>query len=125
MAGRPLKYETVEEIIPLIDKFFKETPIAEWTITWLALALDTSRTTLCDYEWKGEFTNTIKKAKEMVEYSYELDLKKHWRSGTIFAMKNFDWKDKIETDNINRNLNVEINENTSEEELDKILGEED
>jgi hypothetical protein len=47
------------------------------------LALDTSRTTLIDYEHRGEngkvdieFTNTIKKAKDMVENSYEIDLKK-------------------------------------------------
>ena len=35
----------------------------------------------------------------MVESSYEIDLKKHGRSGTIFALKNFDWKDKSEVDN--------------------------
>ena len=34
----------------------------------------------------------------MIENSYELDLKKHGRTGTIFALKNFDWKDKQETD---------------------------
>jgi len=42
--------------------------------------------------------DTIKKGLERVESSYELDLKKHGRSGTIFALKNFDWKDKNETD---------------------------
>lgn len=108
--GRPLKYNNVNEIIPLIDKYFEETPKDEWTITWLALALDTSRTTLIDYvkyaeDWKVdyEFTNAIKKAKDMVEYSYEIDLKKKWNTWTIFALKNFDWKDKTETDNKNEN----------------------
>lgn len=98
MAGRPLKWNTVEEIEPLIEKYFTETPKAEWTITGLALALDTSRNTLMEYEGKDEFSNTIKKAKEMVENSYEIDLKKAGRPGTIFALKNFDWKDKKEVE---------------------------
>ena len=108
--GRPLKYTDVNQILPLINKYFEETPKDEWTITWLALALDTSRTTLIDYvkyaedgKIDYEFTNAIKKAKDMVEYSYEIDLKKRWNTWTIFALKNFDWKDKTETDNKNEN----------------------
>lgn len=97
-VGRPLKYKTVEAIQPLIDKYFEETPKKEWTITGLALALDTSRQTLCNLEGRGEFFDTIKKAKEMVEHSYEVDLKKAGRTGTIFALKNFDWVDKKEVD---------------------------
>lgn len=97
-AGRPFKYKTKEEIEPLIEAYFKDTPKEEWTITGLALALDTSRTTLCDMDERDELTYTIKKAKEQVEHSYELDLKKSGRSGTIFALKNFDWRDKTETD---------------------------
>ncbi len=102
MAGwRPLKYSKVEEITPLIDKFFLETPREEWTITGLAIALDTSRDTLLDYEWRDEFSDAVKKAKLKVENSYEIDLKKSWRPWTIFALKNFDWKDKSETENKN------------------------
>ena len=97
-VGRPLKY-TVKKLIELIDFYFNNTPKDEWTITGLALALDTSRKVLCEYEDKRkEFSNTIKRAKLKVENSYELDLKKYGRSGTIFALKNFDWKDKTETD---------------------------
>lgn len=117
-VGRPLKFKKVEEITPIIEKYFNETPKQEWTITGLALALDTSRTTLIDYEHYGEdgkinkeFTNTIKKAKEMVENSYEIDLKKYGRTGTIFALKNFDWKDKQENEvtNPDGNLKTVIN----------------
>lgn len=97
-AGRPLKFETVEKLQEQIDLYFKNTPKEEWTITGLALALDTSRETLCEYQERKEFVDTVKKAKEMVEHSYELDLKKYGRSGTIFALKNFDWKDKTEQD---------------------------
>ena len=107
MAGRPLKWNTVEEIEPLIEKYFTDTPKAEWTITGLALALDTSRNTLMEYEGKDLFSNTIKKAKEMVENSYEIDLKKSGRPGTIFALKNFDWKDKKEIEQTVTNLSPE------------------
>ena len=97
--GRPLKFATVEILQEQIDKYFNETPKDEWTITGLALALDTTRKTLCDYEdERPEFLNTIKKAKLKVENGYEIDLKKHGRPGTIFALKNFDWKDKTEQD---------------------------
>ena len=97
-AGRPLKFETVEELQAKIDLYFETCPKDEWTITGLALALDTYRQTLCNYEEKDEFLDTIKKAKLRVENGYEIDLKKSGRTGTIFALKNFDWKDKTEQD---------------------------
>lgn len=112
-VGRPLKRKTVDEIKPLIEKYFNETPISEWTITWLALALDTSRLTLIEYckRWENwevdiEFSNTIRRAKDMVEHSYELDLKKRWHIWSIFALKNFDWVDKQVTENTNVNKTV-------------------
>jgi len=97
-VGRPLKFKTPEELQLKIDEYFNSIPKEEWTITGLALALDTYRQTLLNYEHKDEFVDTIKKAKQMVENSYEIDLKKSGRTGTIFALKNFDWKDKNETD---------------------------
>lgn len=103
-VGRPLKFKTVEELQEKIDLYFEVTPKDEWTITGLAMALDTFRNVLIDYgsgkydEKDKDFSNTIKKAKLKVENGYEIDLKKHGRTGTIFALKNFDWKDKNETD---------------------------
>ena len=97
-AGRPLKFESQKILQDKIDTYFNETPKDEWTITGLALALDTDRKTLCNYESKEEYFHTIKNAKLKVENGYEVDLKKHGRPGTIFALKNFDWKDRQETD---------------------------
>ena len=114
-----MKWKTVEEIQPLIDAYFKDTPKKEWTITGLALELDTSRKTLMDYEWNDEFSNTIKKAKEKVEYSYELDLKERGNTGTIFALKNFDWTDKSELDT--RNLNVNATRDFSDMSDEELL----
>ena len=99
MAGRPLKFKSVEELQKEVDKYLKETPKEEWTITGLAIALNTFRSVLCDYENKDEFSNTIKAAKQMIEHSYEIDLKKKGHAGTIFALKNFKWTDKQEIEN--------------------------
>lgn len=97
-AGRPLKFETAKILEEKLNEYFDNTPEEEWTITGLALTLDTSRKVLCEYNEKDEFSNTIKRAKLRIENGYEKDLKKHGRAGTIFALKNFDWRDKQETD---------------------------
>jgi len=102
--GRPLKFGSVEELQQKIDEYFSKNLESEWTITGLALALGTYRDVLIDYQ-EGkydkedrDFSNTVKKAKEMVHNSYEKDLRRKGRSGDIFALKNFGWKDKTETD---------------------------
>lgn len=92
-GGRPLKFQSVKQMQDLIDRYFKETPENEWTVTGLALALDTYRDVLISYQEKDEFSHTIKKAKEKVHNSYEKDLRKKGRSGDIFALKNFGWSD--------------------------------
>lgn len=97
-GGRPLKFQTVEELDEKIADYFAKTDKSEWTWTGLALHLDTSRETLSNYQERPEFFDSLKKALLKVENGYEIDLKKHGRSGTIFALKNFDWKDKQEVD---------------------------
>ena len=118
-GGRPLLFTTAKELQDKIDLYFTSTEKIEWTITGLALALDTSRETLCNYENRDEYFDTIKKAKDMVENSYELDLKKSGRTGTIFALKNFDWKDKTETDVTTGG--EKITDNISAEDKIKLL----
>ena len=119
-GGRPLKFENAEQMQKLIDKYFAETPDDEITITGLALALDTDRKTLINYENRDEFFNTIKKAKTIVENSYERALRKNGRTGEIFALKNFGWTDKQEIDS---NVNVSNYQELSVEELKKLAGE--
>jgi hypothetical protein len=104
ITGRPLKFATVAILQKEIDAYFKDTKKEEWTITGLAMALDTYRDVLIDYqngkydEEDRDFSNAVKKAKLKVENGYEIDLKKYGRSGTIFALKNFNWKDRVEQD---------------------------
>ena len=108
-GGRPLKYKDATEVQRLIDKYFQEcdetgTP---YTITGLAMALEMSREGVIRYENKDEFRDTIKKAKQKVENSYELRLIKNGRAGEIFALKNFGWTDRQETE-ITGGININI-----------------
>ena len=96
--GRPLKWETVEALQQEVDKYFAETPEHRWTITGLALALNTDRQTLINYSEREDYFDTINKAKLMVENVYEIDLREKGHAGNIFALKNFGWKDKTELD---------------------------
>ena len=95
-GGRPRKFKTVEEMSDAIDAYFDETAFDKITITGLALHLGfTSRADLINYEgYSDEFHYTIKTAKLFVENAYEQDLRSKGGSGPIFALKNFDWKDK-------------------------------
>lgn len=97
-GGRPLKYKALEDMQPLIDGYFKITPPTQQTITGLALALDTDRTTLINYENRDEFFDAIKRAKTRIENAYELSLRVNGRAGDIFGLKNFGWSDKSEVE---------------------------
>ena len=96
--GRPYKWKSVEELKPKIDEYFEITDEEDWTVTGLALHLNTTRDTIIDYQKKDEFSDTIKNAKLKVEMSYEKILKKKGHSGAIFGLKNFGWKDKQEVE---------------------------
>ena len=101
ITGRPLKFKSVEELQERIDEYFalREEQGLPFTITGLALHLDTTRDTLCDYE-KGsdrrkEFSDTIKKAKMRCEdYAEKVLFTGKNQTGAIFALKNFGWKDQ-------------------------------
>jgi hypothetical protein len=98
-AGRPLKFGTVEELQEKIDAYFTECIDKKkpFTITGLALALDTSRRVLCEYEGKDAYSNAVKKAKLRCEnFAEELLFAGSNAAGAIFALKNYGWRDKQE-----------------------------
>lgn len=99
-GGRPLKFETPEILQEACDAFFADC-IANnepFTITGLALAIGATRELLCNYEEKDEFCDTVKAAKLRCENYAEKQLFKAGGSGPIFALKNYGWRDKSETD---------------------------
>lgn len=122
-VGRPLLFQSVEQLQSLIDKYFEECDATgePYTITGLADSLDTDRATLVRYEHKDEFYNTIKKAKRKVERQFEKRSLKGEYNPTIaiFLMKNnFGYQDKVdlsvehvEEDPISKALKESMNSN--------------
>lgn len=123
-VGRPLKFESVDALQPLIDQYFEVTPDSELTITGLAVHLDTDRTTLINYENRDEFFDAIKRAKNKIEASYEKSLRLRGSAGDIFGLKNFGWSDKYENANTNdnNNLNLDIADLNDSEVDDFVAG---
>ena len=68
-VGRPMKFKSVEELQTKIDNYFKECNENNeiYTVTGLAMALDTDRQTLVNYSNREEYFDTIKKAKQKIE----------------------------------------------------------
>lgn len=114
---KPPKWRTVEELQIKIDKYFNDCKLSgePLTITGLALALDTNRQTLINYQAKDGFDEVINKAKLMIENAYEIRLINSGRSGDIFALKNFGWTDKQEIDN-----NIIVNKKPVDELIESI-----
>ena len=90
--GKPLKFSTPEDLQQVINKYFNNTNQEEYTVSGLALEVG-SKQLLQDYELRPGYSDIVKRAKLIVELSYELSLRKHGRSADIFALKNFGWKD--------------------------------
>jgi len=97
MAGRPLIFETPEELKQKVDEYFDSTDRP--TLAGLALKLGfESRQTLYNYEERGGFLDIIKNARMRVEAIYEERLiYEQNQTGVIFSLKNMGWKDKTET----------------------------
>jgi len=133
-VGRPLKYKTAEEMQARIDEYFElcqpkpmmdaaDKPFIDSkgnqmyelnppTISGLALHLGfVNRASMYDYEQRGEFSDTIKKARTRCEQWIE----KNGIEGktppamAIFALKNYGWTDKPEkqeTDDTGSDLSI-------------------
>jgi len=97
--GQPPKYKTPEELQEKINEYIDSLVGSEnkLTITGLAYFIGfESRQSFYDYEKRELFSYTVKRARLLIESDYEQDLRKHGRSGDIFALKNFGWKDRTE-----------------------------
>ena len=125
-VGKPLKFNSPEEMKIKINEYFDECEKEKQplTITGLALALDTTRRTLLDYEKevdnivkqgmtdeeRKEYSHTIKKAKEIIHNFAEAYLYSGKNvAGAIFNLKNnYGWVDRkeIEVDAGDKLLNL-------------------
>lgn len=126
-GGRPPAYETPEEMQKLIEEYIEKCneKKEQLTITGLCYHLGfNSRQSFYDYEQKSQFAYTIKRARLLIENSYELSLRRYGRAGDIFALKNFGWHDKQEVEHSGEMTTKSINYNDlSEEEAKKLFHE--
>ena len=93
-VGKPLMFATPDDLSAAITEYFEVTEFEELTITGLALAIGSSRQSLIDYQKREGYGEIVKRAKCVIEHSYEVALRKNGRAGEIFGLKNFGWKDK-------------------------------
>lgn len=119
-AGRPLLFESAEEMQSKIDEYFaycdnriqhiysaKSEGVIEllnpapYTTHGLARTLGCHRSTLNNYEKNDKFFDTIKAAREKIAEDVETRLMEKNATGAIFNLKNnFGWKDE-QTQNVN------------------------
>ena len=106
--GRPLAFETVEELESAVDNYFAVDAHVDQgdglvylpTMSGLALSLGVDRKTVLNYSNKEDFFPTINKARCKIESFIETRLYGNNVTGCIFNLKNnFGWKDKSEIDN--------------------------
>lgn len=99
-VGRPRKIDSPETFDNLVDTYIltcqdPDNPKAI-TLTGMVLALGLcSKDTFYQYEDYPEFSDSVKRAKLLVECEYENRLVVGTNAAApIFALKNFGWKDK-------------------------------
>ena len=109
--GRPLAFDSVEELEEKVEEYFVsedcyliqgDDSVYAPTMSGLALYLDVDRKTITNYSNKEAFFPTIRKARARIESHLEKKLYGNNVTGLIFNLKNnFDWKDKSEVENTN------------------------
>ncbi len=102
--GRPPKYKTPGEFADKVDEYIAKCkrdgePVL---LTGMVLHLGfCDKSSLYDYRDKPEFFHPVKRALSFVENAYERRLVsgEGAAAAPIFGLKQFGWKDTLETDN--------------------------
>lgn len=95
--GAPAKWDDATQFSEAVEEYFKNETCPTWTGLAIYLGFE-SRQSLQDYKSKEGFSYPIKKALLRIEEIYERNLFSKNPAGSIFALKNFGWKDKQELD---------------------------
>ena len=104
-GGRPAHYDSPEDLSQRCLEYFMfcDEKKDKATITGLVLFLGfADRTSLSDYQKRDGFSPIIKRARTMIQNSYE----EHGQTIDIFALKNMGWKDKTEVEQTTRVIKV-------------------
>lgn len=121
-VGRPRAFSNVKELEDMIVKYYERCELKEkpLTLSGLAVFIGIDRKTLYNYSKDDEFFPTIKVAKDIIQ----ADMEERGLSGdsnatfSIFALKNnYGWVnvDKIESENVNVNNNIDFSNMTTEQ----------
>jgi len=98
-GGRPRKYDSPEEFDEMVDNYYRHCRATGEPITWTGLALYlgfSSRQSIDEYKKYDGFSDSVKRAKSLVEYGYEKLLHRGSNAAApIFALKNFGWRDNL------------------------------
>lgn len=98
-GGRPRKYKTVEAFDDAVNVYVALCKADNAPITWTGLALAlgfATREAIDEYLNYDGFSDSVKRAKLIVQNAYEMRLAGPTPTGAIFALKNFGWHDKQE-----------------------------
>jgi hypothetical protein len=95
--GHPRIVETPEEFDRKVGEFEAQCIKDKVPVTFTGMAIHlgfADRRSFYDYEKLPEFSHSVKKARSLVERSYERRLSSSNPVGAIFALKNHGWTDK-------------------------------
>ncbi len=98
-GGRPRKYSSPDEFDAKVNEYIAICVANEEPITWTGMALHlgfSSRSEIDNYLEYDGFSHSVKRAKMIVENAYEKRLQGSNPTGAIFALKNMNWRDKVE-----------------------------
>jgi len=138
-GGRPMKYNTREDLEKAIDNYFdkcklnKKTIITKDgildvispkvpTIAGLAYAIGVDRQTVYNYEKNQEYFDIIKRARDYILAEIEsAAINDDVNNGpVIFVMKNYGYSDKQEIEH-SGGIEQRLNSDQVKEEIDKLL----
>jgi len=96
-VGRPRIVDTPEAFDAKVDEYHALCAEAKVPVTFTGMAIHlgfADRQSFYDYQKQPEFSCSVKRARALVEMSYERRLSSSNPVGAIFALKNHGWTDK-------------------------------
>lgn len=97
--GRPRKFQTPDDFDAKVDQYYHHCKESDEPVTWTGLALFlgfSSRQSIDEYQKYDGFSDSVKRAKLLVEWAYEKRVLGNNAAGPIFVLKNMGWSDKQE-----------------------------
>lgn len=100
-GGRPRIIDSPERLDELVEQYVLQQKAEREPLTLTGLIHHvglSSRESFDEYGRREEFSDSVKRAKLLIECEYEKRLHGPNATGGIFGLKNFGWKDKTEID---------------------------